>query len=338
MQHGANIADCDECVEGYYFTNNECRTCSPDCATCVNERTHCTKCNEGFYLENGKCEKCAEHCKSCTEKGEDKCTDCVDSYVLMYGQCKDCKIETYYQCPKCKNVNGYAKCTQCQPGYKLQEDYDGDSETFDCYPCISNCYSCSVSSYRCERCNDNFYLKSAEECASCEFPCFNCEDSPTKCNSCYEHYHYDAKTNSCKKCPDNCLECDSSLKCTKCRNTYYQQNGACVRCDESCYNCHDGSNACDECAIGYHFNLLRCCVECPEHCERWNSTHCSVCSADFYPVNGVWSPCADVCAHCNGPTADDCINCDDGFYFSDSLLFFLAWRKLRWFYKMSTWL
>ena len=60
-------------------------------------------------------------------------------------------------------------------------------------------------------------------------------------------------------------------------------------------------------------------MPCQEHCKKCNSTHYNVYSADFYPVNGVCFPCAEVCAHCNGPTAEDCINCDDVFYFSDSL-------------------
>lgn len=63
-------------------------------------------------------------------------------------------------------------------------------------------------------------------------------------------------------------------------------------------------NAYDECANGFYFNELRRCVPCQEHCKICNSTHCNVFSADFYPVNGVSSPCADVCIHCNGPTAD----------------------------------
>lgn len=107
--------------------------------------------------------------------------------------------------------------------------------------------------------------------------------------------------------------------CTKCNNTYYPNNKGCTRCDERCYLCHDGSNACDECAIGYHFNELKRCVPCGDHCDRCDSNGCLVCKADFYPENGICTPCAEVCNHCSGPTEDDCINCDEGFYFSESL-------------------
>lgn len=177
--HGAKIEDCDVCEDGYYKTNNECRTCDINCLTCVNERTHCLSCHEGFYLEKetNKCQPCSEHCSKCEGPNEDQCTDCFEGYVEKDGYCRDCPSETYYKCPKCKKTKDGIKCTQCPPGYGLSEDYDGDAETFDCYPCSNgNCYSCPISSYSCERCNEHYYLVSKEQCDECEFPCKDCTD------------------------------------------------------------------------------------------------------------------------------------------------------------------
>lgn len=134
-----------------------------------------------------------------------------------------------------------------------------------------------------------------------------CDGSETACTSCIEGYFLNKEKSECEPCPANCLYCSSGTNCTTCNNTYYPVNGLCKDCHESCEYCHDDTNACDECREKFYINKDKRCLSCPTHCHRCNSTYFFICEKDIYSVDGVCTPCADVCSHC--------ITCIEGFLF-----------------------
>lgn len=321
--HGTTISECDECDDGYFKSDNQCLSCSKNCSTCSGTRTNCTSCPGGFYLKDSVCLSCAENCLTCTGPESYECNVCVEGYILYSGTCQTCQYATgIIGCPRCKrNHNNEIVCSECPPGYHESEDNDGDDDTTICEACrdyYSNCLSCPTSTYKCEKCKDGYYIDSISFCSECEAPCLTCEGSGTACTSCIEGYFLNKEKSECEHCPANCLYCSSGTNCTTCNNTYYPVNGLCKDCHESCEYCHDDTNACDECREKFYFNQDKRCVSCPTHCNKCNSTYCFICEKDFYSVDGVCTPCADVCSHCDGPTVDDCIECDPGFYFSES--------------------
>ncbi|KAK8846429.1 hypothetical protein M9Y10_020450 [Tritrichomonas musculus] len=316
--HGPTLNDCDDCYDGYYNGNGLCRACDDNCKTCAAFRNYCTTCEDGKYLEKEKhiCLSCDPLCKTCENSND--CLTCADGYYKADNKNLCQKCDPTYHCLTC-GFSSYLRsqyCTSCVQGY-YPSPYYGFSEGFKCeYSNIEGC-SNATDFEQCESCIDGYYLKD-KRCHKCDGLCQICSDS-NHCSSCHKGA-YLTESSTCAKCSDNCLECNSKSDCTKCEDKYFSLNGFCKRCNESCSVCKDDSNACVECADGYYFNQFKRCVKCRDNCEKCqNITHCSECKSEFYIAeDGSCSPCAEVCFECNGPTEDDCLDCDPGYYLSPS--------------------
>ena len=73
----------------------------------------------------------------------------------------------------------------------------------------------------------------------------------TKCTKCDDSYY--EENDLCYLCPIGCTECDSATKCKKCDDGYYQENDSCLLCSDSldfCIEC-DKSDECDTCKTGF---------------------------------------------------------------------------------------
>ena len=314
--HGTSPNDCDDCIDGYFKSNNLCRQCNPNCEQCVGERDHCTQCKDGRYLDEDKhvCVDCDAKCKTCKKQGE--CETCADGYYRDT-DCEKCDTK----CATCDTFSdGYYKevyCTTCAQGYYPEKVsyYDG---AVRCQK--TNLVGCliAVGYSECQTCMQGYY-KNGKKCAKCDKSCLTCNVSD-KCTSCEKGFYID-DSSLCSQCPENCIDCTSGTDCKECVDGYYKDNGICKKCDDSCSSCKDGTNACIECNTGYFFNQLKRCIKCSDNCDECtNKTHCIDCASEFFIApDGSCSPCADVCFECKGPTADDCIACDPGYYLSKSL-------------------
>lgn len=317
--HGSTLNDCDECYDGYYDLNGLCRQCDPNCKTCKGSRNLCTSCEDGKYLDvkNRFCLDCDPSCKTCNNP--DSCETCHDGFYQRSKKEKCFSCDDGDNCINCVYNNNHndVLCTSCQLGY-YPSSVSGVTGAFNCkLGTYKGCLN-YTSMYSCNKCMDRFYLSSTS-CRECEKSCLTCTNASV-CTSCPIGYYLNSNS-LCEECLPNCIDCDNSSVCTQCAEKYYLSNGVCEKCDESCQTCNDDTNACTRCASGYYFNQFKRCIKCGDNCDKClDSTHCLDCATEFFVApDGSCSPCADVCFECTGPTAADCIECDPGFYLSNSL-------------------
>lgn len=255
------------------------------CAECTS-LSQCTKCIDGYGLDNGKCEQCPKTCETCdyySGYGELTCTKCALGHyegALRPGG----EGSGFLTCLECNLEGGQVGCLRCT-------SYD------NCEACFSNYY---YDGKECHLCNEN--------CATCE----NKADYYTKCN---DEFYLDESTHTCGRCPTNCLHCDSN-GCTECKDEYYPSGTGCEKCTDNCLKC-DNSETCEICKTGFRKNGANKCERCDDNCEECNSTSCIICKSEFYVTSeGKYDKCADVCSACTGPSEQDCISCDPGYFFS----------------------
>lgn len=128
-----------------------CETCEENCITCVGDIETCTSCKEGFVLNidstcqaecavgdpeiqtavDGVCKECEQPCDSC-DGAVDRCTTCIDEFLLFDGTCVD-------HCPDKYEANDAAvnQCILvgliCPEGFHINTAGDG---------CIPNEFEC----------------------------------------------------------------------------------------------------------------------------------------------------------------------------------------------------
>ena len=260
--------------------------------------------------EIGTCEEiiCGDNCLKCDTIG---CLTCKEGYMPVYAstgyECVEC-YKDITQCAKCSPDRYERFCTECNVGYYL------DNPTV-CGRCIENCDSCSDSS-GCSSCHAGYYYN-GNICDKCNDNCLTCQGSATNCTRCHDGYFIKEEDNTCGECIEHCKEC-SATKCEVCNDGFYLEAPTkCSQCGSNCVHC-TSPNTCTQCERGFYpDDESGTCQKCSDNCDECvSNTNCTDCAPEFYPDNGVCKQCADVCQECAGPTENDCINCDEGYYFS----------------------
>ena len=330
-----NGSECTNCSDGYYLYLNECHKCDPSCDGCFNEgNNNCINCKEGFFKHNGNCISCDSSCRTC-EIESTHCTDCKDGYYLSESSCKACSIPhcnkcTSLWCEKCEdgyyaNSNsGCSKCsdecitcdgdpeqcTKCKPGY--YEYHVSSQEIFYCRKCNPECLSCTDADV-CQLCAAGYYL-SGTSCVSCPSNCLFC-DTQGKCQECKEGFY--ASNGVCNSCPNHCKNCTNS-ECSECYDGYFVSGTVCSKCGLNCKHCTD-KDTCLECFNKFYVGDDKSCTPCADpNCDGCNSTACYDCIPEYFVQDGTCAKCSTVCYECKGPTENDCLDCDPGYYFSHS--------------------
>lgn len=113
---------CRECVEGYSLNaegiciQRECT--SKGCVKCIDGKSICDECAEGFYKSETECKKCSSNCRKCDDSTEAKCTYCNYNYGFN-GEHKCIKVGGGF----CLNADPEGKsCAECIPGYYFDND------------------------------------------------------------------------------------------------------------------------------------------------------------------------------------------------------------------------
>ncbi len=125
------------CLSTQYFntTTNSCQDCAPGCTGCLS-LANCTGCDTGLTLK-----KYAGNNFLCN------CSTANQYYNAGSKLCGSCAIAITH-CSSCTSTASGNKCTNCDPGY---------------------------------------YLNNSIECLTCPFGCATCQSS-TKCNTCIPNY------------------------------------------------------------------------------------------------------------------------------------------------------
>ena len=340
----------------YRNTRAVCTDCSdPNCSVCSGAN-QCTTCASGFTLRGKKClpscaaneyftldkktkkfacKRCGANCQSCEDRSG-KCKTCASGFVPTKDNIpRDCMI----------------KCRANQ--YRIGAS--GSTQTCrDCSSDLSNCATCT-SGNKCSTCVTGFDINSRNQCSQtcgegkfrdlgtgacqdCPRGCLGCV-STTKClpdkgcrgdlqflfNRCYQacptgHIRLEESPDTCTKCADNCLTCDTGRACKVCQPGFEKFRGkcflacakgkfrdiledrtiTCADCKAPCAACKGGESRCTECGTNLKLYKRRglCLPACPDGEFRNLKTYkCDKCSAN--------------CAQC--PSGKKCRICKPGF-------------------------
>lgn len=340
---------CLTCLDGYYFTNFQCKACSSSCSKCVNDPFTCTGCPTtqvllganciagcglGYFSDtNGVCQTCPSTCIQCNSLTS--CITCVNGNYLngasmcvaCAGSCKTCQ-GTSTTCLSCNGVLLLQSGTcvaSCSSGYFLTGT--------TCQACPNGCTTCDSSTcltcspgYRfrgnicVNPCGDGYYASSATQCLACSSTCATCSSSPA-CDTCKPGYVQSGT--SCLPCQSPCTTCVTTVStCTSCQpgSSYYLQygGGSCV----SASLCASGSyaetnNQCMACAsqCATCVDTSDKCLSCSDSSKVWKHYACfDACTTGYANIGGLC--CPDKCTACNQSEA--CSGCVSGYYL-DSL-------------------
>lgn len=208
-----------------YLNNHELNKFCINCNETNSEGTACRICDEGFFVgENGVC----INTDNCDEAYGGKCIKCKDNYCL--NEEKGCLSTDINNCLKCENKVKYnSKCTECNPGFVLNEHNI-------CLKCENGCKYCSDEN-NCLECFNGFYLVQENDkviCKECNKACRKCLNE-NECLSCNDNYYQETEAGEikCIQCPEGCEDCFDKFNCIKCKNDYklVNENGEnyCIR-------------------------------------------------------------------------------------------------------------
>ena len=150
-----------------------------------------------------------------------------------------------------------------------------------------------------------------------------------------------------RKCPNNCLKCNSFNECIICEDSYFLRNRECVQCASHCLKCENHQDNCTqknisfsikECKLGQFLDAFGNCESCPDSClECIHPYKCISCHFLFDLVDGESLPldlcslvghpnplmhssctdCAKNCLFCK-MNSGQCVICEFGYFLEDS--------------------
>ena len=250
------IINCDECS-----AQNYCTKCVNNFGIIEDYHTKCENLLEEKYYYNSilaKFRLCSgemANCELCSTYGDFICKKCFINYSFKHENNIQCSDKTslegnnyfftndsginYYSCSLYNDVTNCDKCSnketcdECKNPYmKYNENklcalqtevenniyaYNNEGLLAPCSSLIQDCHKCNDSS-TCFECQDNAALIDNDTCIPKEIVEEN------------DNYFIDNKTNKYISCSiiDNCITCESSTKCTSCKNGFNLNNDICI--------------------------------------------------------------------------------------------------------------
>ena len=122
-------------------------------------------------------------------------------------------------------------------------------------------------------------------------------------------------------CMDECADCESNDKCTKCSGSKGLYNGRCVnQCPsgQTVNNnvCEKCTSNCGECA----YNKINQCTKCYDPFSLYGTACLNMCPTHYYSKSNVCEECSASCAECSGSDST-CTKCHDGQYLYNGICY-----------------
>ena len=344
--YGPDADNCKSCDDGYYLASDgTCEPCDGSCETCDGpENTDCTKCTAPKQLVDGSCTipnpVCDPSCATCYGPAADNCITCYDFFELSKDdtcepiQCNDWSYSFNelltpsgpHTCDTDCECSGTRRCNngQCYDCLDLVAKYPTVYDDSWCEPCDITCLRCNgPTDSDCTVCADGFYLFDDGHCYPCDKSCETCSSgNDDNCLTCPDGTVL-SSSNTCVPpspiCDPTCTTCtgSSNQDCISCTLPRLLVDGECRDDCDSLDYFHDestnknGPNQCSnkcecsgsrQCASnGYCYECLYAAENFP---EEFDSKDCP--------------PCDNSCLTCDGPNANNCKSCVDGFYLDGS--------------------
>ena len=253
----------------------------------MDEVNKCESCNLGYYLpsnlnDKSRCTPCdILHCLKCEGTLEEKiCTECEYGYKLQDQQCiKACVLGWDSFCKTC-NYEKESICGSCYEGYYLPEN---DNEKTSCKYC---------GSYLIKKCHEENNQIIVDECFYNDYTVLRNKCVP-KCKNIYQN-----KYSYCKTCNNDPEKID---ECKECIQGYYlpinENNQYCYPCPNECKSCKAtfSNVVCSECLDNYILYEGRCIKNCN---AKSYGNYCKTCNTE--------------------PGKNDrCLTCNIGYYLPD---------------------
>jgi len=226
---------------------------------------------------------CGPYCSGCYRKNQ--CNLCPSSYKLLiepYTYCASLSSSHYYkdygELYRCDALTmGCNTCTRTRCK-NCKGDYVFDRDDQDCYLDRTRNPYCTKRDYDgCISCSSGYIMiESSDSCVNKN----DCNLAEYYSNDGIRYFH-------CFKSMENCKECTSSSKCTKCNSgLYLVNNNSCKNLtllQNDQYITLDGGATYNSCS-----NLIPNCKRCD------NSTYCKECFEEYVFMNEESNPrCVD---------------------------------------------
>ncbi|KAL4480176.1 hypothetical protein ABPG74_020692 [Tetrahymena malaccensis] len=256
-----------------------------------------------FLLQSEQCIQCQQNCQECQNDSE--CINCQQGFIKTQkrvDQCQACEEG----CLQCSNFQNCTKCDE-QRGYYLYNN--------KCLKCQEGCLSCTNGSMnQCIICDQkqNYFKDKNQNCIKCKE---NQQFDQIKGCVCSQNYLLDEQ-NTCQPVKsDGSIDCGASFK-------FDVSSKKCVLCNGDKQIFDSNIKQCI-CSVGYFQNNSQICQSCQEGCLKCiDQTTCEQCDVKqgYYFQNSNCFKCNQLCLTCNGPTASNCLDCDQtkGLYLNSS--------------------
>lgn len=308
----------------------------------------CGMCTGPMHLYKGGCYSCGSIYPGsliCKECGNGVCTSCTSNFFQNPSASKT--LDSCIRCDDTTGVSGLAGVANCLRCKKPPSD----SNVAKCYACKSSTHKPNVKGNVCYRCitPDCLRCKDNNVCEACgNFKYLKGTARPYCVSACgVGFYGVSTPLLRCEKCSSTCRACEgpTESECTACHESenYFLAAingvGKCISCgDEQGYagwtgvaNCKicsppsdPGLVVCHVCETGYSLIGGECKADCDDfsgncavdscHITIGDKNFCSLCKAEYAPINGI---CTDVqSGHASGcvSTEGKCSMCGSGYF------------------------
>ena len=334
---------CEECINGYYLTNNLFCSDTDNCYYADSENGICSSCNDNYYLDTKdfKCKsnKNNNEFQFCKKVENDRCVKCE----LPYNLDEEYKCCNTHKCAKSEN----GKCILCSKNYYLGKDnycssikhciYSKFSQCIECednyyyniakeecLEAIDKFYGCKISNedgFLCNECKNNYYLRRNDSlCFEYNeenyYKCAHTDYKGENCTKCIEGYYIGGEDHKCSLI-ENCAISKNENQCIKCNNGFCldAKNGICVnnkKIDDinikiyyACNQTNKEGTSCEQCIEGYELNEEGYCINF-ENCEDKKDGICLKCKE----INNGTHLCANEVFGCVETNIKNCMKCD----------------------------
>ena len=344
--YNVGTKDCDDCLAGYYQSENSCLACTGSQYQNEAGKAECIDCPGGSTVNN-------EH------------TTCVctpgNNYNLDTKVCDACEVGTHQSGNTCVScganevaVAGSASCTACGEGKEPNDEksaceslcdadkyYDSDDSACASCPskqkpnndqtdCVDTCTADSIidpieggDQYHCTKCPDGQEPNAdQDECVSvCEanekYVPSGIEDVAGTCIACPTAQVPNADHSSCERIceagyifyPTN----QDAEHCEQCPPGTYRSEELCRACPLNTHQSEPGKESCDNCEAG-EIQLKTGQTECVAHVA---SEDCSGTLGSVRVSGGEGYTCTG-CETGTYESRDDCLACPAGSYQYDT--------------------